>query len=102
MRTTPFRKRSRRIAVTTKYLMALFALTSLSLVGCQSRQAKAREELKRLEAEYAPLEAQYNKDCLSGSPEHIAANRSICENERKNTADLDQRIAVLRQQAVQQ
>jgi hypothetical protein len=57
--------------------------------------------LKKLEAEYAPLQAQYNKDCLSGSPEHIAANRSLCEDERKKTADLDQRIAILRQQAMQ-
>jgi uncharacterized small protein (DUF1192 family) len=88
--------------MTTKYLIALLALVSLSLMGCQSKQAKVQDELKRLEAQYAPLEAQYNKDCLSGSPEHIAANRSICEDERKKTADLDQRIAILRQQATQQ
>ena len=87
--------------MSTKYLMALFAITSISLVGCESRQVKTQDELKKLEAQYAPLEAQYNKDCLSGSPAHIAANRSICEDERKKTADLDQRIAVLRQQAVQ-
>ncbi|MGH9772876.1 MAG: hypothetical protein ACRD4Q_14460 [Candidatus Acidiferrales bacterium] len=85
-----------------KYLIALAALASLSLMGCQNKQVKAQNELKKLEAEYAPLEAQYSKDCLSGSPEHIAANRSICEDERKKTADLDQRIAVLRQQAMQQ
>ena len=88
--------------MTTKYLIALLALVSLSLMGCQTKQAKVQDELKRLEAQYAPLEAQYNKDCLSGSPEHIAANRSICEDERKKTADLDQRIAILRQQATQQ
>ena len=87
--------------MTTKYLMGLFALSSISLVGCKSRQVKTQDELKKLEAQYAPLEARYNKDCLSGSPAHIAANRSVCEDERKKTADLDQRIAVLRQQAVQ-
>ena len=68
---------------------------------CQSKQAKTQDDLKTLEAEYAPLQAKYNQDCLSGSPEHIAANRSICEDVRKKTADLDQRIAVLRQQAMQ-
>ena len=73
----------------------------LSLAGCQSKQTKSQDDLKKLEAEYAPLQAQYNQDCLSGSPEHIAANRSICEDERKKTVDLDQRIAVLRQQAMQ-
>lgn len=88
--------------MTTKYMIALLALADLSLMGCQSKQAKVQDELKKLEAQYAPLEAQYNKDCLSGSPDHIAANRSICEDERKKTADLDQRIAVLRQQAMQQ
>jgi uncharacterized lipoprotein NlpE involved in copper resistance len=88
--------------MTTKYLIALLVLVGLSLIGCQSKQARVQDELKKLEAQYAPLEAQYNKDCLSGSPDHIAANRSICEDERKKTADLDQRIAVLRQQAMQQ
>lgn len=88
--------------MTTKYLSVVLALASLSLMGCQSKQAKAQNELKKLEAQYAPLQAQYNKDCLSGSPDHIAANRSICEDERKKTADLDQRIAVLRQQTMQQ
>jgi hypothetical protein len=84
-----------------KFLIATFAVAALSSIGCQSKQAKAQEDLKKLEAEYAPLQAQYNKDCLSGSPEHIAANRSLCEDERKKTADLDQRIAILRQQAMQ-
>lgn len=88
--------------MTIKYLSVVLALASLSLMGCQSKQTKAQNELKKLEAQYAPLEAQYNKDCLSGSPDHIAANRSICEEERKKTADLDQRIAVLRQQTMQQ
>lgn len=88
--------------MTIKYLSVVLALASLSLMGCQSKQSKAQNELKKLEAQYAPLEAQYNKDCLSGSPDHIAANRSICEEERKKTADLDQRIAVLRQQTMQQ
>ena len=87
--------------MTMKYLTVVLAFGMLALAGCQSKQVKAQDDLKKLEAEYAPLEAQYNKDCLSGSPEHIAANRSICENERKKTADLDQRIAVLRQQAMQ-
>lgn len=82
-------------------LLITLALGVLPLAGCQSRQTKAEDDLQKLEAEYAPLQAQYNQDCLSGSPEHIAANRSICENERKKTADLDQRIAVLRQQAMQ-
>ena len=82
-------------------LLIVFAFGSLSLAGCQNKQAKAQDDLKKLEAEYAPLQAQYNKDCLSGSPEHIAANQSICADERKKTADLDQRIAVLRQQAMQ-
>lgn len=88
--------------MTTKYLSVVLALASLSLMGCQSKQTKTQNELKKLEAQYAPLQAQYNKDCLSGSPDHIAANRSICEDERKKTADLDQRIAVLRQHAMQQ
>lgn len=87
--------------MTTKYTTAALILIMNSLVGCQSKQAKTQDDLKKLEAEYAPLQAQYNKDCLSGSPEHIAANRSICEDERNKTADLDQRIAVLRQQAMQ-
>ena len=87
--------------MTIKSLTVVLAFGVLSLDGCQNKQAKAQDDLKKLEAEYAPLQAQYNKDCLSGSPEHIAANRSICEDERKKTADLDQRIAVLRQQAMQ-
>ncbi len=82
-------------------LLIVLAFGVLSLAGCQSKQAKAQNDLKKLEAEYAPLQAQYNKDCLTGSPEHIAANRSICEDERKKTADLDRRIAVRRQQAMQ-
>ena len=87
--------------MTIKSLTVVLAFGVLSLAGCQNKQTKAQDDLKKLEAEYAPLQAQYNKDCLSGSPEHIAANRSICEDERKKTADLDQRIAVLRQQAMQ-
>ena len=88
--------------MTIKCLTVVIAFGVLSLAGCQSKQAKAQGDLKKLEAEYAPLQAQYNKDCLSGSPEHISANRSLCEQERKKTADLDQRIAVLQQQAMQQ
>ena len=84
-----------------KSLTVALAFGVLLLAGCQNKQTKAQGDLKKLEAEYAPLQAQYNKDCLSGSPEHIAANRSICEDERKKTADLDQRIAVLRQQTMQ-
>jgi hypothetical protein len=87
--------------MTIKSLTVVLAFGVLSLAGCQNKQTKVQGDLKKLEAEYAPLQAQYNKDCLSGSPEHIAANRSICEDERKKTADLDQRIAVLRQQAMQ-
>ena len=87
--------------MTTKYMTAALILVMTSLVGCKSKQAKNQDDLKKLEAEYAPLQAQYNKDCLSGSPEHIAANRSLCGDERKKTADLDQRIAVLKQQAMQ-
>ncbi len=87
--------------MTIKCLSVVLAFGTLVLAGCQSKQAKAQDDLKKLEAEYAPLQAQYNKDCLSGSPEHIAANRSLCEDERKKTVDLDQRIAVLRQQAMQ-
>ena len=88
--------------MTTKCTTAAFILATTSLVGCQSKQAKTQDDLKKLEAEYAPLQAKYNQDCLSGSPEHIAANRSLCEEERKNTAALDQRIAILQQQAMQQ
>ena len=87
--------------MTIKCLTVVLVFGVLSLAGCQSKQTKSQDDLKKLEAEYAPLQAQYNQDCLSGSPEHIAANRSICEDERKKTADLDQRIAVLRQQAMQ-
>lgn len=87
--------------MTIKSLTVVLAFGVLSLAGCQNKQTKVQGDLKKLEAEYAPLRAQYNKDCLTGSPEHIAANRSICEDERKKTADLDQRIAVLRQQAMQ-
>lgn len=88
--------------MTTKYTTAALVLVMTSLVGCQSKQAKTQDDLKKLEAEYAHLQAKYNQDCLSGSPEHIAANRSLCEDERKNTAALDQRIAILQQQAMQQ
>ena len=88
--------------MTMKYATAALILVMALLVGCQSKQAKNQDELKKLEAEYAPLQAKYNQDCLSGSPEHIAANRSLCEDERKNTAALDQRIAILQQQAMQQ
>ena len=87
--------------MTIKCLTVVLVFGVLSLAGCQSKQTKSQDDLKKLEAEYAPLQAQYNQDCLSSSPEHIAANRSICEDERKKTADLDQRIAVLRQQAMQ-
>lgn len=85
-----------------KYSIIPVALTALSLLACQSEQAKAQDDLKKLEAQYAPLQTKYNQDCLSGSPEHIAANRTLCEGERKQTADVDQRIAVLRQQAMQE
>ena len=82
-------------------LLIVLGFGVMSLAGCQSKQAKTQNDLKKLEAEYAPLQAKYDKDCLSASPEHIAANRSVCEDEREKTADLDQRIAVLRQQAMQ-
>ena len=85
-----------------KCLIVLISLAAFSLMGCQNKQTKAQDELKKLEAEYAPLQERYTHDCLTGSPDHIAANRSLCEQERKQTADLDQRIAVLRQQAMQQ
>lgn len=85
----------------TKVLIVLCALAAPSILGCQSKQAKAREELQKLEAEYAPLQEQYKKDCLSGTPEQIAVNRALCEDERKKTADLDRRIALLKQQAMQ-
>ena len=87
--------------MTMKCLTTVFAFGVVAFAGCQSKQAKSQDDLKKLEAEYAPLQAQYNRDCLSGSPEHIAANRSLCEDERKKSADLDQRIALLRQQTTQ-
>ena len=87
--------------MTTKSMIVILGFGMLLIAGCHNKQARTQDELKKLEAEYAPLEAQYNKDCLSGSPQHVAANRTLCEDERKKTADLDQRIAVLRQQAMQ-
>lgn len=87
--------------MTIKCLTVVLAFGMLALAGCRTKQAKTQDDLKKLEAEYAPLQAQYKRDCLSGSPEHIAANRSLCEDERKKTADLDQRIAILQQQAMQ-
>lgn len=43
--------------MTTKCLTVLFAFGGLFLAGCQSKQAKAQDDLKKLESEYAPLQA---------------------------------------------
>jgi hypothetical protein len=86
------------------YSLALLALALLMIIACNSKKAKLKatqEELNRLQAEYAPLSAQYDKDCLYAPVEQVNAHRQLCEQENERMAPLGKKIVALQQQLIQ-
>ena len=48
--------------------------------------------LAEMNARYDKLHAKYLNDCLYGTPEHVAANQSLCAQERESNAPLGNAI----------
>jgi len=88
------------------YGLAVLGAALLMTPACKSsKEAKIKatqEQLDKLQAEYAPLEAQYEKDCVNATVEQISANKELCEQENKRNAPLGQKIVTLQQQLIMQ
>jgi len=92
-----------------RFLM-LSIVFGIALVGCESKQAK----IDKLQAQYKPLNTQYNKDCIApafgakgaGSyfkgeapkvptPQEEAAHNQKCSQELQQVTALEQQIEAL-------
>ena len=92
-----------------RFLM-LSIVFSVALVGCESKQAK----IDKLEAQYKPLNTQYNKDCIAPAfgakgadsyfkgeapkvptPQEEAAHNQKCAQELQQVTALEQQIEAL-------
>ena len=92
-----------------RFLM-LSIVFSITLVGCESKQAK----IDKLQAQYKPLNAQYNKDCIAPAfgakgaesyfkgetpkvptPQEEAAHNQKCAQELQQVTALEQQIEAL-------
>ena len=91
------------------FLMLALVLSNM-LVGCESKQAK----LSKLEAEYKPVDMQYNNDCVAPAygakgaeayfkgttpkvptPLEEADHNQKCAQELRQVTALEQQIAAL-------
>jgi hypothetical protein len=92
-----------------RFLM-LSIVFSIALVGCESKQAK----IDKLQAQYKPLNTQYNKDCIAPAfgakgaesyfkgeapkvptPQEEAAHNQKCSQELQQVTALEQQIEAL-------
>jgi hypothetical protein len=92
-----------------RFLMLSIVL-SIALVGCESKQAK----IDKLQAQYKPLNTQYNKDCIAPAfgakgaesyfkgekpkvptPQEEAAHNQKCAQELQQITALEQQIEAL-------
>ena len=92
-----------------RFLM-LSIVFSITLVGCESKQAK----IDKLQAQYKPLNTQYNKDCIAPAfgakgaesyfkgeapkvptPQEEAAHNKKCAQELQQVTALEQQIEAL-------
>ena len=92
-----------------RFLM-LSIVFSITLVGCESKQAK----IDKLQAQYKPLNTQYNKDCIAPAfgakgaesyfkgekpkvptPQEEAAHNQKCAQELQKVTALEQQIAAV-------
>ena len=92
-----------------RFLM-LSIVFSITLVGCESKQAK----IDKLQAQYKPLNTQYNKDCIAPAfgakgaesyfkgetpkvptPQEEAAHNQKCAQELQQVTALEQQIETL-------
>ncbi|MGC2160594.1 MAG: hypothetical protein WA634_01675 [Silvibacterium sp.] len=83
---------------------------SIALVGCESKQAK----IDKLQAQYTPLNTQYNKDCIAPAfgakgaegylkgetpkvptPQEEAAHNQKCAQELQQVTALEKQIEAL-------
>jgi hypothetical protein len=90
--------------------LTLSILFGITLVGCDSKQAK----IDKLEAQYKPLNTQYNKDCIAPAfgakgadsyfkgeapkvptPQEEAAHNQKCAQELQQVTALEQQIEAL-------
>ena len=90
--------------------LTLSILFGITLVGCESKQAK----IDKLEAQYKPLNMQYNKDCIAPAfgakgaesylkgeapkvptPQEEAAHNQKCAQELQQVTALEQQIEAL-------
>ena len=92
-----------------RFLM-LSIVFSIAIVGCESKQAK----IDKLQAQYKPLNTQYNKDCIAPAfgakgaesyfkgetpkvptPQEEAAHNQKCAQELQQVTALEQQIEAL-------
>ena len=92
-----------------RFLM-LSIVFSITLVGCESKHAK----IDKLQAQYKPLNTQYNKDCIAPAfgakgaesyfkgetpkvptPQEEAAHNQKCAQELQQVTALEQKIEAL-------
>ena len=92
-----------------RFLM-LSIVFSITLVGCESKQAK----IDKLQAQYKPLNTQYNKDCIAPAfgakgaesyfkgekpkvptPQEEVAHNQKCAQELQQVTALEQQIEAL-------
>jgi hypothetical protein len=80
-----------------------FLTTVLSIAGCHSSTSSATSSgsLADKEARYEVMHQQYLTDCVKGTPEHVHANQSLCETERKKMTPLGDEVFKLEQEAAQ-
>lgn len=82
----------------------LASLCALSFMGCHQKPTAppppagySGQSLEQLEAEYKKLHLQYVDDCINGTQEKIAANRSLCASEREKMTPLGNYLAAAEQ-----
>ena len=90
--------------------LTLSILFCIALAGCESKQAK----IDKLQAQYKPLNTQYNKDCIAlafgakgaesylkgeapkvPTPQEEAAHNQKCAQELQQVTALEQQIEAL-------
>jgi hypothetical protein len=90
--------------------LVLSVVLCVALIGCESRQAK----IAKLQAEYKPINTQYNNDCIAPAygakgaeayfkgatpkvptPQEEAAHNQRCAQELRQVTALEQQIEAL-------
>ena len=84
--------------------IALLSLSAVGSIGCHQKPTPppapagySGQSLDQLEAEYKKLHLQYVNDCINGTQDKIAANRSLCASERDKMTPLGNYLAAAEQ-----